>query len=216
MNNAAWPPSSGLSTKVVSRRDTTLPIFARTTVYAPAAVIWSVLLDTSRYSSWNSFCPSVTIHSQPDHVPEAEAQFLHLDTSFTFRVVMDAAKPKDITPTQLRVTDVSTPEKVSGYISHDVLRDDGTYESDLARICRIAWTTEGGFVARGLRSERFHEIIPLGEGKGCEVRTWECQGGVLARAVKYFYKNILKIKFEEWCADLKQEAERRAGDESNS
>lgn len=63
-------------------------------------------------------------------------------------------------------------------------------------------------MARGLRSERFHEVVSLAEG-GCEVRTWECQGGVLARAVKWKYGGVLGGKFEGWCADLKGEAERR-------
>lgn len=207
----SWPPSNGLRTQIVSRRDTILPIYARTLISAPATVIWSVLRDTSNYQSWNSFCPLVTIHSQPDHVPHEDANMLHLNTSFTFHVVMDAAKPHKVTPTQLRVTDISTPETKSSYISPEVLREDGSYETDLDRVFRIAWTTEGGFVARGLRSERFHEIISLGEGKGCEVRTWECQGGVLARVVRYYYQNVLRSKFEEWCADLKREAEKSAG-----
>lgn len=197
-----WPPKNGLSTHIVSRGDTILPIHARIVISAPASVIWSVLLDTSSYSSWNSFCPSVTIRSQPNNIPEAEAHVLHLNTSFTFNVIMDASKPSKVTPTQLRVTDISTPQKPSNYIPPDVLGGDGTFEADLQKLYRIAWTTEGGFVARGLKSERFHKIIVL-EDDRCEVRTWECQGGVLARAVKYYYKDVLMTKFEEWCADCK-------------
>ena len=125
---------------------------------------------------------------------------------------MDAAKPDSVTDTQLRVTDISTPEKPSTYIPQDVLESDETYSSDLGMVYRIAWTTEGSFVAKGLRTERFHEIIPLQGGEeGCEVRTWECQGGILARAVKYYYKDVLKRKFADWCEDLKGEAERRVG-----
>ena len=214
MDSTVWPPSNGLSTRIVSRQDTILPIFARTEISAPASVIWSVLRDTSKYPSWNSFCPSVVIHSQPKDVSEEESKLLHLNTSFTFNVVMDAAKPKKLTPTQLRISDISTPEKKSEYIPQDVLRDDGSFEADLDKVYRIAWTTEGGFVARGLRTERYHEIISLGEGKGCEVRTWESQGGVLAKVVKYYYKDVLKTKFEEWCADLKREAEKKAGQQS--
>ena len=124
---------------------------------------------------------------------------------------MDASKPAKVTPTQLRVTDFSTPERPSQYVPPDILKEDGTYEPDLGKVYRIAWTTEGGFVARGLRSERFHEIIAVGKGQ-CEVRTWECQGGVLARAVKYYYKEVLKKKFAEWCEDLKREAEKRVNE----
>jgi len=134
---------------------------------------------------------------------------LHLKTSFTFDVVMNAAKPTKVTPTQCRVTDVSTPENKSSYITPDLLKEDGTYGSDLARVYRIAWTTEGSFVARGLRTERFSEIIASKDGQSCEFRTWECQGGVLARAVKFTYGKALLTKFADWCGDLKKEAERK-------
>lgn len=62
-------------------------------------------------------------------------------------------------------------------------------------------------MARGLRSERFHEVIVLGDGE-CEVRTWECLGGVLARTVKWFYGEVLMEKFGVWVGDLKGEGER--------
>jgi hypothetical protein len=125
---------------------------------------------------------------------------------------MDKSKPHKVTDTRLRVTDVSTPEAPSTYIPQEVLDKDDAYSSDLRKVYRIAWTTEGNFVARGLRTERFHEIIPLGDGGECEVRTWECQGGILARAVKFYFKDVLKRKFAGWCEDLKSEAERRAGE----
>ena len=63
-------------------------------------------------------------------------------------------------------------------------------------------------MARGLRSERFHEVIVLGQEE-CEVRTWECLGGVLARTVKWFYGGTLMEKFGLWVKDLKECCERR-------
>jgi hypothetical protein len=152
----------------------------------------------------------VTVHSQPQDVDKTDTN-LHLNTSLTFHVVMDNAKPNKVTDTQLRVTDFSTPEAPSSYIPQDVLDQDEAYSNDLGKVYRIAWTTEGTFVARGLRTERFHEIIPLRDGSECEVRTWECQGGILARAVKFYFKDVLRRKFAEWCEDLKGEAEKRAG-----
>ena len=205
---STWPPPPRRATKVVPRRDTTPTISGRTTNDPPPPLIWSVLRDTSTYSSWNSFCPEVAIHSQPPDVPSEQQQWLHKDTSFTLNVVMNAAKAHKRTPTLLRITDVSTPSQHSSYISQETLREDGSYEPDLGRVWRISWTTEGGFVARGLRTERFSEIIDLGSGE-CEYRTWECQGGVLATTVKWLYEKTLQEKFAEWCADLKRECERR-------
>lgn len=124
---------------------------------------------------------------------------------------MDESKPSKVTDTRLRVTDISTPEGPSDYIKQGKQdEEEKTYTLDFSKVYRISWTTEGGFVARGLRSERFHEIIDLGEGNGCEVRTWENQGGVLARAVKFYYKDVLMKKFQGWCEELKIEAERLA------
>ena len=141
-------------------------------------------------------------------IPAPEQEWLHKDTSFTFGVVMDSAKPHRKTPTQLRVTDISTPAQPSTYVSEEVLKTDGSFEPDLGRVWRISWTTEGTFVARGLRQERFSEIIELSDGE-CEYRTWECQGGILARTVKWLYEKTLQEKFGEWCIDLKRESERR-------
>ena len=154
----------------------------------------------------------MTIHSQPKGVDKTDTN-LHINTSLTFHVVMDNAKPGKVTDTQLRVTDISTPQKPSSYISQHVLDKEDAYSNELGKVYRIAWTTEGNFVARGLSTERFHEIIPLGDGNECEVRTWECQGGILARAVKFYYRDVLKRKFAEWCEDLKKEAEKKVRDE---
>ncbi len=127
---------------------------------------------------------------------------------------MDSSKPSKTTDTSLRVTDLSTPEKQSDYVL-DALLEDPSFTSDLDRVYRIAWTTEGGFVARGLRSERFHEIIVLGEEE-CEVRTWECLGGVLARTVKWFYGELLMEKFGVWVGDLKGECERKVREQGGA
>jgi hypothetical protein len=204
-------PPNGPTTPRVPRESTILPTCASATISAPASLVWSILLDTSKYPNWNSFCPHVTIHSQPPDVDKSDTN-LHFNTSLTFHVVMDNAKPNNVTDTQLRITDISTPDAPSSYIPQDVLNMDESYSSDLRKVYRIAWTTEGNFVARGLRTERFHEIIPLGDGSECEVRTWECQGGILARAVKFYYKDVLKRKFAVWCEDLKREAEKKSSE----
>ena len=121
---------------------------------------------------------------------------------------MDASKPQSVTDTRLRVTDVSRPEAQSGYVPKEVLEGGGTFEGDLARVYRVAWTAEGSFMSKWLKSERWHEIREISE-RECEVRTWECQGGMLARVVKYMFKDVLQRKFENWCGELKREAERR-------
>ena len=203
--NSHWPPSIGPTTKIVPRESVILPLYASIKINAPATVVWHILTDTAGYSEWCSFCPKVTIHSQPSTEPNDSS--LHVGTSLTFHVVMDSKKPTSYTDTQLRVTDISTPASPSTYIPQETLDSDPALHADLNTIYRISWTTEGGFVSRGLKSERYHEIIILGEDE-CEVRTWECQGGSLARAVKWMYKDTLQKKFAEWCEDLKKAAEK--------
>ena len=122
---------------------------------------------------------------------------------------MDASKPSSETPTQLLVTDISTPSKPSTYIPTEVLAKEDTYTSDLQKVYRFSWKVHGGFASRGLKAERFHEVIVLGENE-CEVRTWENQGGMLAHAVKWMYQKTIPQKFALWCEDLKKVCEEKA------
>lgn len=151
--------------------------------------------------------PSVTIHSQPEGV-DPQSTVLEIGTSLTFHVVMDTKKPDKETPTQLRVTDVSMPEKQSKYLIEKGIQEDESFYSDLSKVYRIAWKTEGGFVARGLRSERYHEIVVLGDEE-CEIRTWEVMGGILAHTVNWLFKSTLNKWFGIWCEELKKEGERQ-------
>jgi hypothetical protein len=207
MASSPWPPPSGLTTVVVPRESVILPTHASIAINAPASLVWTILTNMSNYPDWNSFCPKVTIRSQPEGVDSSDPN-LHLGTSFVFHVVMDSKKPKSYTDTQLRVLDISTPDQPSSYIPQTTLDSEPALASDLSKLYRISWTTEGGFVARGLKSERFHEIIVVSEDS-CSVRTWECQGGSLARAVKWMYQDTLKQKFKDWCEDLKRESEKQ-------
>lgn len=201
----SWPPATGLATKVVPVDSTILQVHGSISIEAPAAVVYATLIKTTDYNAWCTFCPRATIHSQPESQGGSQDE-LHLGTSFTFHVVMDSKKPTKFTDTQLRVTDISTPANHSNYISRAELDQGSTFTSNLDKVYRIAWTTEGGFVARGLRSERFSEIIIRSDTE-CEYRTWECQGGSLARVVKWMYKDVLMQKFQDWCHDLKRQSE---------
>lgn len=203
MAKSAWPPAKGLCTPTVARQDVILQCFSSVVVNAPASVVWDVLRDTAQYGQWNSFVPEVKISSQPGGV---NSKILQVGTSMIFQVVMDPKKPTSYTQTQLRVVDISTPDEPSAYIPEAELAD-ATYTSDLKSVYRISWKVEGGFMTRGLRSERFHEIIILDNDK-CEVRSWETMGGVLARAVKWAYSTVLPLRFQEWGDGLKEKSEK--------
>ena len=211
---SAWPPSSGLTTVNVPRKDIILTSSASVRIHADASTVFEALVDVSNYGQWNTFCPRVTVHSQPDGVPAEDSHKLHVGTSFTFYVIMNSSKPQSETPTQLKVTDISTPSTPSSYIPASTLEAEGSFTADLGKVYRISWKCEGGFVSKGLRTERFHEVIAISD-KECEVRTWECQGGLLARTVKWMYKDTLMEKFKLWCDDLKKYCEDKSDDAEN-
>ena len=202
-----WPPPSGLTTPTVPHKDAILTSSASTHIHARAALVFDVLLNVGDYS-WNQWVPRVSIQSQPSGVDDSDTR-LHIGSKLTFHVIMDASKPSSETPTQLLVTDISTPSKPSTYIPTEVLEKEDTYTSDLQKVYRISWKVHGGFASRGLKAERFHQVIVLGENE-CEVRTWENQGGMLAHAVKWMYQKTIPQKFALWCEDLKKVCEEKA------
>lgn len=199
-----WPPSKGLTTQRVPRADVVLPSYGSARIKAPAAQVFEILRDVGRYGEWNTFCPKVEVHSQPEHA--SDSALLNLETVFTLYAVMNSAKPDNSFATYLHVTDFSTPQNPSSYVPASILNEDGSYTADLQKVYRIAWAAAGNLMSRGLRTERFHEVIVLSDNE-CEVRTWECQGGVLAHTVKWMYKKVLMEKFQTWCDELKKYSE---------
>ncbi|KAF7198032.1 hypothetical protein HII31_00746 [Pseudocercospora fuligena] len=206
--DTAWPPSNGLCSPTVPRKDAVFSISHSLTIAAPASEVFEHVLHIADYEKWNTWVPNAKIVQQPS----AEVDFSHLQTGsiFEFYVIMDAAKPSKTTTTGLMVTDISTPGQPTEYIDQDTREKDGSYTADLSKVYRVSWKTHGGFASRGLRSERFHEIIARGENQ-CEVRTWEVMGGFLAYTVKWMFQKTLDDKFKLWCEDLKRYSEEKAG-----
>lgn len=165
-----WPPSKGLSTPTVPRSSAVFQLPASIRVNAPASRVFDHLLNVAEWPKWNTFVPSVKILEQPDK--SGDQSRLRNGTVFIEYVVMDSSKPDKTTETGLVISDLSTPQHPSEYIDAKTREEDPSYTADLTKVYRIAWKSQGGFVARGLRTERFHEIIVLGENE-CEVRTWE-------------------------------------------
>jgi hypothetical protein len=64
----------------------------------------------------------------------------------------------------------------------------------------------GGYPKSMLQVQRVHEIRPIVDGTGqensCEIVTWECQRGMLAKVVKSIYGKYLQERFEEWVKSL--------------
>jgi hypothetical protein len=218
MSDSTWPPKE-VSTPTVAYGDSVFAITGSARIDAPASFIFNILLDASKYSEWCTFVPKVVVDKQPSAASTAESENssrqitdakLQLGTKFTFFAVMGTgADISKATPTHLIISDISTPSHISSYVSSSVLTASPMYMSDLSSVYRVAWKGDKiDFFAKGLNTERFHEIIVRGEEQ-CEVRTWEVMGGILAHTVKWLYKKTLDRKFEEWCAELKEFGERK-------
>jgi hypothetical protein len=208
----AWPPSSGLITKIVPRKNAILQISYSTVIRAPAPLVFDTVLHVAEYSLWNTWVPSAHIVSQPKEaesdVDPNDLSRMRIGSIMNFDVVMDPKKPNKINHTPLRVVDICTPSAPTQYIPPAML-EDPTFTADLNKVYRVSWTGHGGLYALGMSLERFHEVIVLGETE-CEVRTWEIMSGALARVVKLMFQDTLREKLGLWCEDLKRRCEKLA------
>ncbi|KAJ4339008.1 hypothetical protein N0V95_007901 [Ascochyta clinopodiicola] len=215
MTEVVWPPKEGVSTPTVPVQNSVFAITGSALINAPASVVFDILLDTSTYSDWCTFVPKVVVDAQPydatqheDGKADDKSPVLKLGTKFTFFAVMGEPGSKQ-TPTHLIISDMSTPSQPSLYIPSGTLEASPMYTADLSTVYRVAWKGDKvDFFAKGLNTERFHEVIVRGQEQ-CEVRTWEVMGGVLAHTVKWLYRKTLDKKFDEWCAELKEFGEKK-------
>lgn len=134
-------------------------------------------------------------------------------TKMTFHARMKLPyKLTDYTDSALVVTEVSRP--------NDPVNDDYSLtaipthtDAGKSGIYRISWALDpdkgiggGGYPKSMLQAQRVHEIRPIVDGTGketsCEIVTWECQKGILAKAVKFMYGKYLQERFEEWVKSL--------------
>ncbi|KAF7670694.1 hypothetical protein GT037_011145 [Alternaria burnsii] len=214
---AAWPPSNGVTSKIVPRENAVFQISYSTVVRAPAPLVFDTVLHAANYPAWNTWVPRAEILTQPSS-PEGPqdgkasddaARLRHRMTigcTMRFTVVMNADKPDAVTLTPLKVVDICTPSSPTSYLTPEQL-EDPAFTADLSKVYRVSWTGNGGMYAFGMKLERFHEVIVTGENE-CEVRTWEIMGGMLSRLVKVLYEDTLKGKVGLWCEDLKKYCEK--------
>lgn len=211
-----WPPSSGLCSPTVPRKDAVFHTSASIKINAPAPQVFDTVLKVADYKKWNSFCPEVRIIEQPPSHQDVAADKqtndvsdfsrMRVGTIMHFMVIMDSAKPNKTTQTGLEVTDISTPDAPTEYIDAETREKEPSYTADLSTVYRVSWRQHGGFASRGLKTERFHEILITGANE-CELRTWEVYGGVLAYTVKWMFQKTLDGKFRLWSEDLKKYSE---------
>ncbi|KAL9033435.1 MAG: hypothetical protein Q9214_007520, partial [Letrouitia sp. 1 TL-2023] len=208
---ALWPPANGLTTVLVPRNETTFSISASANINAPAPFVFNVIRNTTAYPDWNTFTPAANITSRSSNSSNSSPQdnsttagLLALGDRFTYTVVLDPTQSQNTTQSFERVTDYSTPDAPSSYVPPLLLEEDGSFYPNLSRVYRIAWGVSNPATPGQLVTERFSEVIDLGN-RTSEYRTWENLGGSLASVVQELLQGTLQRRFEDYARDLKGE-----------
>ena len=143
-------------------------------------------------------------------------------TKMTFHCRMKLpAKMADYTEAALVVTEVSRPnDPINDDFSYDLTHTPTHTDAGRSGIYRICWATdsEKGYPKFMMQAQRVHEVIPMvkvsGDGRqveSCEIVTWECQKGPLAKVTKKIYGKYLQERFEEWVKGLGEYCESMVG-----
>jgi hypothetical protein len=130
---------------------------------------------------------------------------LRVGTSMTFHVILDPSKPTKYRKTELVVSELIRP---------------GDQPSGEKAGFRIMWESDTNLTFPHslpkwlLFSQRVTEVRPIVRGDGkedCEIITWECQRGLLARFVKSYYRDYLQRMFEQNVQGLRDYCEAMGG-----
>lgn len=156
-------------------------------INAPAVHVFDILIETGRWSEWNSFIPSVDLE-KPKGSPDS-SETLSTGTKMSMKIRM---KPGANLMTQkMVVTELERP-----------VPNERGHSGNVHRVC---WKFTG-LPEFMLRTGRTNDIIEEGEAS-CEYRTTEIQSGPSAYAVKSMYGETLQMRFEDMANDLKAYAE---------
>lgn len=188
------------STPSLKASDAVHYIASSMTTTGPLHAVWQTLIDTSSWSSWNSFCPRVTIREQPSDPsanPSTPSPVLQHGTKVTFhvRLNLNSTIEQDV---HLVVTEFAPPDLTTSTAT-------ATDAGAMLKRGRIAWAADpsaaGTILPALLKAERVHELTETADGT--EVRNWEIQTGMVAYMVRWMYGARLREVFEDWVQDLK-------------
>ena len=181
MTTEAALKQPALSTPHRASRTALFSIYSTSAISAPAAKVHAILLDSTTYAQWNTFCPRLTM---PPNQPQL-AVGIHLTEHYYMRG--HGKWPPG--PQGMEVVNV----------------DDQVSEGVGLRIV-FRNTSWPNFL---LWSERVQEIRAMTEDK-CVYVTWDTFGGPLAWLVKITMGALLVERFKDWAEDLKNFAQETA------
>jgi len=161
-----------------------ISIRTEVTIKAPASVVWSKLIDTSTYPTWNTFVPQAD--TKPANADSPNPNSLALGSRSKFHAKLNGRT----FPTFQRVTEFTVPS------------------DSKTRIHRISWVSEQ-YPSFLLTSYRFNEIeeVEGEDGMECVYRTGEDQSGPMAYVVKALFGRAVEKGIRDWAGDLKKVSE---------
>lgn len=181
-------------------------------IEAPLETVTALLIDARTYSTWNRFCPAVTVSHQPSstaplpacvrNTPEMEdIENLHTTlrdgTVFTMHIDFypgGAPRKRKTTPSMI----VTSLEQ---------------FERDGKIGVRLAWRIKGRMATFLSKSERVQEFVQSKGDDGRDVVEyccWETYYGMLASTMKSTYERELEVGYSAWMDGLKEHAEKVA------
>lgn len=185
----------------------------RTTIEAPARIVFEILTSPSTWPDWNLFVPGAELISRRGasgiiepytyDASSGDLQARHRATpqvregdTVTFKVAVPISgkgptAKRMPSSTQLFVSEVYVPKP-------GVDAGDATY--------RVIWGAPSSLSAPS--AKRVQDVEPLGEQR-CEYRSYEEMGGPLAYVVKWTMGGAVQRGVDEWGEGLKRAAEER-------
>ncbi|KAK3077979.1 hypothetical protein LTS18_008759 [Coniosporium uncinatum] len=168
----------------------------RTSISAPAALVFDLIIDLSTYPEWNPFVPRAELlanasSSEPSTL-EAPSAKITQDCPFRIYPVMKVLGFSVPNTTDVRCTLLSRPSSTA---------------SQEKQIYAAEWV-QTNMSDSMLKTLRRTEVEVLGEAE-CEYRSWEWMEGPMAYVIKGTMVGALQRGFEESALGLKREAEER-------
>lgn len=177
-----------------------------TVIDAPPLVCLETTLDTTKFPSWNTFCPEVGIDLAPEPpAAESHPELRELATrpGYIYKGVHMHFNA--------RMTPSGSPYKTD--LETTLLE---RFEHDGRMGYRVAWKVRGR--TWFLRAERVQEFLDGRDENGnpngsTEYRCWETFGGVISHYLNHFMYAQIEDGFARWMIGLKKASEENAKQE---
>lgn len=208
------PQLSGPALKTPSypHENGTISMVCATTIEAPLETVTALLLDARTYSTWNRFCPAVTVTHQPSSTAPLPACVRNTPELEDIENLHTTLRDGTVFTMHIDFYPGNTPKKRKTTPSLQVSALE-QFERDGKTGVRLAWRIKGRVATFLAKSERVQEFVQTKTPDGRDVveyACWETYYGMLATSMKNNYETELKVGYSAWMDGLKVHAEKLA------